>query len=250
MSNSWIITFKPNRQAQVRLFCFPYAGTGVAIFRQWVEFIPSHVELCAVQLPGRENRLREPLYTRLELAVQACAEQLQPHLDLPYAFFGHSMGALIAFETTRNLRRRNAKMPTHLFVSGRRAPQLPDPLPPLAGLPESSFLKALYLRYPAMPDILMRDPELKQIFIPIIKADLEMVETYAYTDDALLEMPVSCYGGLHDQTVTRSDLNAWRFQTQNRFRCEQFDGGHFYFQQNRPLLPHAIGAELMPGFIG
>ncbi len=250
MVNSWFVTFKPNRQARVRLFCFPYAGSGVAIFRQWVELLPSYVELCAVQLPGRESRLREPLYTQLDRLVEACTEQLLPQLDLPHAFFGHSMGALIAFETARQLRRLGAPMPVHLFVSGRRAPQLPDPLPALSGLPTPSFLNELRLRYQGVPDVLVQDTELMQLFLPIIKADLQMVETYTCTDEPPLSMPLSCYGGLQDHTHSQADLDAWHLQTQNTFRSERFEGGHFYFQQNRLLLPRVIGMELSVGSLG
>jgi len=122
---SWITYPRPNPEASLRLFCFPYAGGGTTIFRAWPQGMPDDVEVAPVQLPGREGRLREPSFTQINPLVRALADALRPHLDREFAFFGHSMGAIISFELARELRRRRGPAPAHLFVSGRAAPQIP-----------------------------------------------------------------------------------------------------------------------------
>jgi len=103
--NSWIISPKPNPQADLRLFCFPYAGGSSFIYRTWVEFLPASVEVCAIELPGRGRQIKLPPYNKLEPLVDAIASFMQPYLDKPFAFFGHSMGALVSFELARLLRK-------------------------------------------------------------------------------------------------------------------------------------------------
>lgn len=126
----WVVAFRRDVPVERRLFCFPYAGGGASIFRRFPESLPPGVEVCAVQLPGREDRYVEPAFSRLPAAVAALAGALHAHLQPPFAFFGHSMGALLAFELTRLLAvAPDAPQPDHLFVSGRRAPHLADRRP-------------------------------------------------------------------------------------------------------------------------
>ena len=127
VSTRWLACPQLNPQARMRLFCFPYAGGGASIFHRWPGKLPTMVEVCAVLLPGRGNRLTEPPFIQLSPLVQTLTEALLPHLTTPFAFFGHSMGALIGFELARQLRRQQGPSPVHLFVSGREAPQLPSP---------------------------------------------------------------------------------------------------------------------------
>ena len=124
--DSWVVRPKPNPLARMRLLCLPYGGGGASIFRDWPQRLPDFVEVCAIQLPGRENRLREPSFTDVPGVVQALTQVLPPFLNIPFAFFGHSLGALIVFELARQLRRENGNEPIHLFISGQCAPQIPD----------------------------------------------------------------------------------------------------------------------------
>jgi medium-chain acyl-[acyl-carrier-protein] hydrolase len=142
INNPWVILGKPNSRTRLRLFCFPYAGGGASIFRQWSDEMSEGVEVCPVQLPGRENRITEPPFTRLSLLVDAMAKNLDPYFDVPFAFFGHSIGAKIAFELVRDLRRKKGVEPVHLFVSGSRPPHIPEPRP-LHLLPEHDFVREL-----------------------------------------------------------------------------------------------------------
>src|SRR5689334_8070972 len=122
----WFTSQRPNERARLRLFCFPYAGGGAEIYRLWPQNLPSEVEVCVAQLPGRGMRLREQPFTSLDALVETGTEAIAPLLDKPFALFGHSMGAMISFELAQRLRERGGPQPAHLFVSGRRAPQLPN----------------------------------------------------------------------------------------------------------------------------
>ena len=123
MQNRWVCAFAPQPTARLRLLCFPYAGGGTSIYRSWSAQLPPHIELCAVRLPGREGRFAEPPLRRMDRLLALLVNGVLPYLDRTVAFFGHSLGALVAFELARALRREGLPTPAHVFVSGRRAPQ-------------------------------------------------------------------------------------------------------------------------------
>src|SRR5262245_10714091 len=132
--SNWLFRFRRDAAPRLRLFCFPYAGGTASAFRGWHDAIPQPIEVCAVRLPGREARLAEPPFTSSETLVPAVADALEACLDVPYALFGHSMGAVAAFEVARELRRRARQPPVRLFLSGARAPERPNPDPPIGHL--------------------------------------------------------------------------------------------------------------------
>ncbi|WRH68385.1 MAG: thioesterase domain-containing protein [Planktothrix sp. GU0601_MAG3] len=138
-ANSWVTYPKPNPQAKLRLFCFHYAGGGAVIFRSWADSLPSTVEVCPIELPGRSSRLRETPFTQMEPLIQTLAPAIFPHLNKPFAFFGHSMGGLVSFELAQLLRKEYNQSPLHLFVSGCRAPQIPDRASQIHALPETGI---------------------------------------------------------------------------------------------------------------
>jgi medium-chain acyl-[acyl-carrier-protein] hydrolase len=241
---SWFLTFNPSQQARLRLFCFPYAGGGASIYRQWPGLLPAQVEICPVTLPGREMRLREKAYTRLPPLVEALAEALLPALDKPFAFFGHSMGGLIAFETARALRRRGLPQPLHLFIAARPAPQLVRADPPLSHLPDAAFASELQRRYAGIPAAVLQDPELMALYLPILRADLELLETYHYQAEAPLDCPISTYGGMQDSMVTPDRIAPWQKQTAGSFSRALFPGGHFFLQSQQTPLLEGLGRTL------
>ena len=218
------------------MFCLPYAGSGAAAYRPWLGQLPANVELNLVQLPGRETRLREAPYTRLAALVDDLGSAIEAVLDRPYAIFGHSMGALISFELVRELRRRGAPMPLSLFVSGRRAPQLPDPELPLHELPDDRFVTEMERRYNGIPQIIRDDAELMQLFLPTLRADFEVIETYSYVDESPLACPIVALGGQHDSQASSAELLAWQAQTSAGFSMHLLPGDHFYLQQQRAAL--------------
>jgi medium-chain acyl-[acyl-carrier-protein] hydrolase len=241
--NAWVSCPRPNPNAKVRLFCFPYSGAAANIFYPWADVLPPSWELCPVQLPGRGNRMSEPLATRLEPQVEAVAGGIAPYLDKPFAFFGHSMGALISFELARHLRRSGAPLPLHLFVSGHEAPHLPDRNPPLHALPEGELLDKLR-ELNGTPEEVLRHPELRELLIPILRADFAVCETYVHRPELPLDCPISAYSGLGDDYVNREELEAWREQTTGRISIRMFPGDHFYLNTARPYLLQALAREL------
>lgn len=242
-TSTWTLSFNPHEQARLRLFCFPYAGGGASIYRQWPPALPAQVEICPITLPGREMRLRETLYTRLTPLVEALAEALEPSLDRPFAFFGHSMGGLIAFETARELRRQGYPQPLHLFISARAAPHISRIDPPLSHLPDAAFASELQRRYAGIPAAIFHDPELMALYLPILRADLELLETYSYSAEEALDFPISAYGGMQDLMVTPDKITPWQKQTSREFNRALFPGNHFFLQsQQTQLLATLSGA--------
>ncbi len=239
----WIPFRKPNPQARLRLFCFPYVGAGASIFRTWPDGLPADVEVCPVQLPGHGTRLTETPFTRLSLLVQSLAEALLPLLDKPFALFGHSLGALVTFELARQLRKQSGVQPVRLFVSADRAPQIPLRNRPIHALPESEFLAELR-RLNGIPAKLLDDAEFMRFMIPVLRADFAVYETYTYATEPPLDSPISSFGGLQDPRVSHSDLESWRDQTSASCSLRMFPGDHFFLNTIQPLLLHAVSQDL------
>ncbi|HEX8922184.1 MAG TPA: alpha/beta fold hydrolase, partial [Pyrinomonadaceae bacterium] len=210
MSN-WVLCQKSDPGAILRLFCFPYAGGSASIFREWAQSLPATVEVCAIQLPGRGSRLLEPAITKMPRLIKAIAPALVPYLDKPFAFFGHSMGNIISLELARYLRKKMKIEPAHLFVSGSRAPQLPNTEPKSYNLPEAGFM-AYLRRLNGTPAEILEHPELMELMLPVLRADFELVQTYVYTHAKPLACPITAFGGSLDKEVGRRGLQAWREQ--------------------------------------
>jgi medium-chain acyl-[acyl-carrier-protein] hydrolase len=225
------------------MFCFPYAGGGASIYRGWGSSLPGDLEVCPVQIPGRESRLREPAFDHLEPMVAAIAEALDPHLGLPFVFFGHSMGAMIAFELARVLRRRGRPQPLHLFVSGRRAPQLPAREEPIHALPEPEFIAKLR-ELNGTPEEVLQHEELMKLIIPLLRTDFSVNETYEYKEEEPLQAGISAFGGLGDEEVTREDVEAWKEHTRGRFRMRMLPGDHFFINSGKDLILESVSRDL------
>lgn len=242
LSDAWVGCPRPNPASRLRLFCFPYAGGGASVYSAWWRELPAHTELCAIKLPGREARLGEPPFERLTALVQALATALDGWLTKPFAFYGHSMGALVSFELARELRRRGAPPPRHLFVAARRAPHLPAS-EPVNGLPEGEFL-AWLRRIGGTPEEVLRDPELLGLFMPVLRADVAVNEAEPFVAGAPLDCPISAFGGVDDERAAPADLEAWGQHTRGPFRIEMFPGGHFFLRTAREPLLRSISATL------
>lgn len=241
--NLWVICRKPNPQARLRLFCFPYAGGNPWMFRAWSDGLPADVEVHAIQLPGRGVRLQEAAFTRLVLLIQDLAQGLLPLLDKPFAFFGHSLGAVVSFELARQLRKRQWPEPVGMFVSACRAPQLLEPGPVRHTLAEPDFLEELR-RLNGTPRAVLEDAELMQLLLPVLRADFAVYETYQYLPEPPLRCPITVLGGLQDSGVRRGDLEAWRVQTRAACTLRMLPGDHFYLHSAEALLLRALCQEL------
>jgi surfactin synthase thioesterase subunit len=249
----WILCRKPLPAPRVRLFCFPYAGGGSLIYNQWAAALPD-VEVCAVQLPGREVRLREPPIDDLRQLLTGIAGGLGPYLKparpgdrpTPFAFFGHSFGALVAFELTRALRRSGAPLPEVLLVSGRGGPSAPQRHAPLHGIPGIAFARAVSDRYGGIPAALFEEPELLELLLPMVRADLKITEQHAYVDEPPLPVRIHVFGGDQDAVVAQSDLQLWRKETSRELALQMFPGGHFFVNDVRDQVLRAVREALAP----
>jgi len=242
--NSWITCPKPNPQARLRLFCFPCAGGTTSVFSKWPNNLPADVEVCSVQLPGRGSRLMEQPFTRLSPLVQTLIPILKPYLDIPFAFFGHSMGATIGFEIARQLHRQDNSSPVQLFACSCPAPQIPILKRPIHMLPEAAFVAELRHRFNAIPQAILEDNELMQLFLPSLRADFAMIDAYVYTPENPLECPISVFGGLQDNAVRYDSLEAWRTHTRSSFTLQMFPGDHFFLHNKKSRFLQALSQQL------
>lgn len=230
-ANPWLVAYREAREAELRLFCFPFAGGGVRVFRDWPKHLPPNLEILTVQLPGRGNRINEPLMERWEDLLPSLGEAMEKFLDKPFAFFGHSLGALIAFEMTRHLRRRGRPVPQNLFVSAAGAPQtLRNPEDPLHILPDAELLDRAK-KWGGVPPEIMKYPEALPLFVPPLRADLTLLETYQYKDEPPLPVSIDAFGGRQDPHVSPAVLEDWRQQTREKFLLTMVEGGHFYIEE-------------------
>jgi medium-chain acyl-[acyl-carrier-protein] hydrolase len=242
-SSLWFTRFKPNPQASSRLFCFPYAGGGADIFRRWALNLSSAIEVCAVQLPGRGRRIKEPPYTRLSMMVDEIDIAIRAYLDKPFFFFGHSMGAILGFELAHRLRREVGLEPSRLLVSGCRAPQLPDTDRKRHQLPDREFLLELE-SLNGTPKEVLAHPEMIPYLLPPLRADFEAIENYVYSPAPPLTAPISAFGGRDDPEVKAEQLEAWRAQTTGGFTLRMFSGNHFFIHDAEELLLRIVSLVL------
>jgi medium-chain acyl-[acyl-carrier-protein] hydrolase len=239
----WFPALKPRPKASLRLICFPYAGAGTAVFRAWPGALNDTIELRVAQLPGRGGRLREDRFERMPPLIETLVENLRPLLDRPFAFFGHSLGAIVAFETARVLRGCSLA-PAHLFVSGKIAPQLPDPAPRIHELPDSEFLRELQ-KLNGMPQAVLDSKELLEIMLPVVRSDFSLLESYTYEAQAPLGCPITAFGGLQDPRTTEKGLGSWRAETTDSFDLVMLQGDHFFLDTARPVLLQSISRSLL-----
>lgn len=239
----WVVRFAPRPRARLRLFCVPYAGAGASVYRTWPAGLPDEVEVCAVQPPGREGRYGEPLFTDVHRQALALCEGLLPLLDRPFAFFGHSLGAVVAYEAARLLERDWHRPPAHLVVSGHRAPHLPPSHPPIHHLPEPEFIEELR-RLNGTPAEVFQHAELLGVVLPQLRADLQMAETYTPAPGGRLSAPVLALGSTEDDQVSLATLEPWRTVTTGAFRVAMLPGDHFYLRTHSAALLDLLAAQL------
>lgn len=239
---SWFVCSKPNPIVPLRMFCFPYAGGGINIFRAWPKGLENFAEIYVAQLPGRDSRLREAPVTQLSQSVTEMVRTIGPYLDKPFVFFGHSMGAILSFELSRRLRREKGVQPLHLFVSGRPAPQIARRDPCSYDLPEPEFVREL-LKLNGTPREVLENAELRQFVVPILRADFAVCQTYQYVPELPLDCPITTFGGLQD-SISHEDLKGWQEQTSATFKLSMFPGDHFFVNTVQPSLLRRISKEL------
>ena len=240
----WIVCPQPRPEAQVQLFCFSYAGGGASAFKEWADELPVTIELNIVQLPGREDRLSEPLITDMATLVKAIAPEILAQANRPFAFFGHSMGAIVSHEVARRLAETEAKQPQHLYLSARAAPQLQERSEPLRFLGNEELMDRLHQTYGAVPEAIRKSAELQQVFLPILRADVELLETHTDASIVPLNYPITVFGGDSDPAISGAMLAGWKEQSSADFAQHEFPGDHFFIHTAREAVIATIAASL------
>lgn len=236
--SKWFINGTPDSTKEVRLFTLPYAGGGASIYRLWGSLLPKNVELLSIQLPGRENRITETPFTDMPSLIEALTEAVTPYMDRPFLIFGHSIGARIGFELAVNLKKELNKVPLHLIVSGSRAPHFPEPNP-LHQLPDDDFVKELQ-RFSGTPKAILENKELMDLFMPLLRADFAVDETYEFTTSAKLQCPISVLGGRDDDEASIRELSEWLKYTSVDFDLKIYEGDHFFINDHREKILEQI----------
>lgn len=214
------------------------------MFRNWPRYLPPEIEVCAIQYPGRGSRLAEPLSEDVVDVMNRVYEDLQPFLKKPFAFFGHSMGALVSYEFARRLQQEKQPGPFELFVSGCTGPHVRSIDEPTYNLPEPEFIAELR-RLQGTPAEVLENAELMQLMMPIIRADFKASQTYKYNPGPPLECPIRAFGGLKDEMVPREKVEAWSEHTTGSFRAQMLPGDHFFLNSSQSLLTRIIAQELL-----
>lgn len=237
----WIVYPAPNPSAPVRLFCLPHGGGAASVFREWAPCLPA-VEVAAIQLPGRESRLGEPPLDRMGELVDQLSEDIRRHLGRPFAFFGHSAGARVAFELARHLRAGGGPEPARLYVSACPAPQLPQHRPAHA-LPDGELTRLLRELGGTPPEV-FEFPELVTMLLSVVRADFAVVETCAYAHGAPFDYPIHGFAGTGDSEANPREVDAWRAQTHASFTLHVLAGGHFFPWEQRTAVLGLIASDL------
>jgi surfactin synthase thioesterase subunit len=251
---SWIrhrpVDGESGTEAVTRLVCFHHGGGGASSFNGWHRMLPLSIEMVRVQLPGREDRLKEPLVNSVDDLLDELVPQLAALFDRPVAFYGHSLGAIVAFEAIRGLRRNGHSLPNALFVSGRRAPHLPLSHPAFCLAPEQELVKYL-ASMGGMPEALLKKPHWRNQLLPIIREDLKISDLYTYRQELPLHCPITFFAGATDPWVKSLEQQGWEAHTTAEFRTVMLAGGHFFSRDEQATIAAVIAQSLQrAGSIG
>jgi len=228
----------------VRLFCFPHAGGSAASLNGWIRRLPSTIALERVELPGRVPDAAEAPQTCIENVMPGLWRKLADRLDRPFALYGHSLGALVAYEFARCARAHGFGSPLALFVSGRRAPQCPLTLNSLYDLPEPELMERL-AEFGGTPDGVIRNATWRRYLLPALRADLEMSDRYEHRPDAPLDCPIFAFRGRADSIASEAEIHAWGAQSTGHFAAETLPGGHFFTNDGIERISEVIVSQLL-----
>lgn len=245
MSSAWLPE-DARPDVGVRLFCFHAAGSGASAFRAWPRALPEWIDVRAVQLPGRESRMRESPFRHMSALVDALAEALAAELEIPFAFFGHSLGGRIAFELTRSLEARGAALPARVIMASTAEPEtLSAADHASSSLPDAEF-EAYVARFGGFPDDLRRFPRQFRAICDLLRADLALLSSADVGRVEPLRSPLHVIGASGDPMVRRENLEPWRrwVSDPGRFEVHWFEGDHFFIQERTASVATWMAALL------
>ncbi|MDH5548004.1 MAG: thioesterase domain-containing protein [Gammaproteobacteria bacterium] len=249
----WFRVNAPENGASIRLFCFPYAGGSEHVFASWSKQLPKEIAVCPLLLPGRGARIREKPGVKLSFLLSELSIAIKEYSDLPFAFFGHSMGAMLSYELSVRIREDHGLVPEHLFVSGRGAPQCERPPTSrrpksMAALSDSEFIKELK-KFEGTPEQIFSDKELLNLFLPILRSDFELADRYEYQQKEPLNCPITAFGGRGElDEVSIENLRGWSDRTCVQFDKFLFEGGHFFIKSAERRILETIAHKCRNAF--
>ncbi|MBO6636947.1 MAG: thioesterase [Roseitalea sp.] len=243
---AWVHKPKPNSVARSRLFCIPFAGGSASVFQNWPEGLPGQIEVCALQMPGRQSHASAAPFNRMSPLVHAMCDALRDLLDLPYAIFGNCTGSLIAYEVAVRMGALDLRPPDQLIVSCSRAAHLPDRDAPIHALPRDE-LRAELDRLGGTPEQVIAHPELLDLVLPVLRADFELAETYRHRERPALSVPIHALYGQDDPIVSPEEVEGWGVLTDAGFSMKALPGGHYLIDSHAEALLSAVTSALSPG---
>ena len=239
----WLLRYRPREAAKIRLFCFPYAGGSAAVFRDWSERLDSSIDVWAIEYPGRGSRRAEKPVARISQLIDALLPEMRSKLQGPFAFFGHSMGALVAYELLRRLAVEDGPSAASFIASGCCPPWRRPSRKPIYGLSDSEFIEELR-SLDGTPKEFLADQGLMQLLLPMLRADFEAAQTYSCDPGIKLRFPIFVYGGLDDSDVNREHMAAWNAASKMS-HIRMFPGGHFFLHSAADKLMRVLTRDLL-----
>lgn len=243
-NNNWIMYNQEREAPKGRLICFPYAGCAASIFRTWPDLLGDDIEVLPIQLPGRETRLSEKPCHDVEALIDTLFEVLHPYLNLPFAFFGHSMGTFLCYELQLKIKKELGKDAVRFFVSGGSPPNTTARLLNIARLPDKEFVDTL-VEHGGIPQLIVENPDFLSFFVPIIRNDFILMESYLFKPSAPLNTPLTLLGGTRDQMISEERLKGWEEFTALECELHMFDGGHFFINEYTKEIVTLIKNQLV-----
>lgn len=236
----WYLEYKKNSSASVRLFCFHHSGGGASFYYPWINHLSPSIEMIAVQLPGRENRFTEPLNNSVKDIVAQLSARFDVYTDKPFFVFGHSLGALMSWEFTKSIHQLYSIHPCHMIISATKAPHLPFRMNNLNRFNDNNDLKEQLKIYNGIDERLLNNEELLDLFLPIVRSDFSIYESYSYSESKPLPCDILALSGIDDKTVTPEEIFAWDKYTEGKFELLSFPGGHFFLRDNQKRILEII----------
>ncbi|WP_198263825.1 thioesterase II family protein [sulfur-oxidizing endosymbiont of Gigantopelta aegis] len=235
--SQWLLFPEEKPAARIRLFCFPYAGGGAHIYFPWQAQLPDWIEVCAIQLPGRGMRFADSPYSHHQPIVEQVFDVIKDYMDKPYAIFGHSMGALLAYELAQTIAQSALANPEHLFISGRRAMHLQSSSKAIYDLPDKELMTELR-QLNGTPAEVLANQELMNLLLPVLRADFKLCDTYEYNEQYKpLNINITTFEGQQDHKAQGERMTAWKELTHGNVSSVKLAGDHFFIHsQEKQLL--------------
>ena len=239
----WMPRLGSRPNAKYRLYCFSHAGGSASLYYSWNNLLPESIEVCPIQLPGREERIDLAPFSDMEQLLDILVSLVIETIDRPYGIYGHSLGASIGFEVARRVKKISGKEPVHLFVGAHRSPCQPYSYPSIKYASDPELLEMISI-FNGLPKPSALSAEMMTVMLPTIRADLLLCESYRYQQDSTLDYPITVFHGCFDKNVKENELSSWKTQTQGTVEIISLDGEHFFLNSHKHEVLEKIQSAL------